>query len=266
MKRTKIITLFAIGAFLIVGLLYAQAPFGATDRDQSHQDEKTKEMLELAHTLYTELGMPDEDMTCQLDYVLETVARDSNDSLMTATAEISYQGNAEQIAMESEEFTLYQDTSVGIAVVPAYKEIRVLPSSSQELRAVRQKTMQGFHTELFSRSEIVESQFLNENEYHLTLVPEASFRGRYGVSQLDVVLLPKERRILSIEAQFVEGKRYESMKMVYKLVDCSAEVNNTDALANALALKHLFEEDGKMKLEYQGYEVIDLRSDIVEQR
>lgn len=238
---------------LIGGLIYAQAPRGNSKPDVL--SDRAGEALALARTLYDEMSSPAANSTCLLSYSVKVAERGLNDSLYIRTNDIEYRGSTHRLQVQSSDLSLYQDSSVGIALIERTKEIRIFPSSSARIETARKESMKTFHEELFTGSR-VETYEVRGKEHHLRLIPNEAFKAGYEIEQVDISLIPEERRLVSIEARFGPQAKYESMGMYYKSVECteSAKESMHDPLGD------LFESDGKLRPNYRDYTVIDLRS------
>ncbi|MCB0711037.1 MAG: hypothetical protein KDD67_01770 [Ignavibacteriae bacterium] len=260
MKQYWKLSLAGIGAVLIVGLIYAQAP---SPEPLPDRDKETADLVDLAYDIYKEMRTLDDDMSCHLNYTLETVTRVQDDSLLTSKADVSLYASAEQIFFESSDVLLYQDSTVGITILPSRKEIQLFPSSSNKLGQDRADMLrQGFYHQLFVQSQVVESKQVGaKGDHQLVLAPQKEFQEMYGITQIAITLNPEERRLHSVHVDYKQGSRYEAVTMTYNSADYFPTVGADNLYSKSSILEQVFDPNGRLRSEYQDFAVVDLRSE-----
>lgn len=261
MKHYLKFALSGLGVLLVAGLLYSQVGSSSADNDPPPSaDPETEKMTELVRALYRQLGNPDEDLTCRLDYTIESVIRSFEDSLMTGVNKVSYVGNRTCLVVNSAEMSLYQDTGVGVTIVPSVKEIQIFASTPDELKDSRMEAMQAFQRELFNKSIVRECAELSESgNWRLVLEPDREFLEWYHVRRVEITFNPKERRIFSIYSEFDDKVPYVSLNLIYNRLECSKDSGRSNDLTSFSAIDKIFTPAGVLRSEYRDYEVIDHR-------
>ena len=263
MKNYWNVSLVLIALLCLGGLIYAQVPFvESIDAGAGQNDKEIEELLALTRSIYKDIGSPDPAMKCSLSYSVRVVARGADDSLYTTTNDVHFIGDAAHVQIESSDVSMYQDTVVGLAIMPLSREIRIFPSSPSSLETIRDESfnssMNRFYDELFVRSTVAEHEKTGE-EHELTLIPTSEFKNWYGIEQVAIRLVPSERRLVSVQATFSEGKEHESMTMEYGSLECAENLSVAGVLEEPV-LARAFHSDGRLRSEYKDYTVSDLRS------
>ena len=246
---------------LVAGIVYAQVDSSREPVKPPDRTPDTQKMVDLAREIYAELGASAEGQTCRADYTVSTTMQGPNDSLIELAQSASCVGNDRYLTLTSPEMSLYQDTVVGVMIVPSVREIQIFSSTPAELRRAHAATMRKMYDELFADGTVLECRVnAAGDECRIRLLPSAELMEGSQVAEVEIVFDPAARRIDAVHLAFDERARYRSMSVTYDRIECGRESSETDTAFSALAM--VYGPNGAVKSEYRGFEVIDHRATV----
>ncbi|MGE3800778.1 MAG: hypothetical protein AB7H80_07140 [Candidatus Kapaibacterium sp.] len=259
MKRNSIIYVASLIALLVGTIIYAQVTNTKQVSLDNSRDKDEEHLLESLHNIYRDISEQDPAKTCSLNYSVITSVREQNDSLVQSAVDVACTGREGWLSVITSDLKLYQDKEAGVSVIPSEREIQIFPSTSSDLEAARRQSVQTFRDDFFRQCQILKKTYNNKsNEYTLILQPDKALAQKFPVESVEVVFSPTEERISSVQLKFRNDFMYESMKVIYRSIECS-EQSDESAQNRLSALEVVYNQNGKLKAEYSGYEVIDHR-------